>query len=149
MKKNLLLLITSTLAIAVGTPETKAARLNFEELEGVFKNGTTTLVYSGSTYTGSSRVTVKPTNKGRKGRLTVAGNFVVGGTNYDAANTYQFGGGSSFSTQRLAPVILDTPLSGTFTSNAKKLQAIGTAIYMGSATVRVTVKLKKPKRKRR
>jgi hypothetical protein len=130
-----LLTLVSLIALAVGSAQARSIDLSL--FKGKY-NGTTTLNYGGNAYTGPASLAFKVKPSGKAGTLSVASSITAGG-GIDTSNSFQFFASHAMNIAKIAPAIQNTPLSGTYTSTTRTINA--SAAYF-TAGIIVTCKLK-------
>jgi hypothetical protein len=108
-----LTLLAAAAILALGSSSLFAKPVDLSEFKGTY-NGTTSLFYMGTSYAGTSVMTFKVPKNGRSGNLSVNANISSGGSAADVSNNFNFASNKVLTISRLAPLIVDTPVSGSY-----------------------------------
>lgn len=132
------LTLATLMGLAVASAQGAFAAPNLAAFSGKYQ-GTTTLVWSGNTFTGSSSMVFSVNLSKRAGMLKVTANVVSMGVPFDSGNQFQFTGRRVMNLSQAAPPIVTTALSGgTFQSGTRSIR--GTVDFSG-AVVTVTCRV--------
>jgi len=130
-----LLTLVSFVALAIGSAQARSIDLSL--FSGKY-NGTTSLALSGTTYTGPASLAFKVKPSGKAGTLSITGNISASGTTYDMSDSFQFFTSHAMAIAKVAPPIVSTPASGTYSSTTRTITASATYVTAGvSVTCRV------------
>jgi opacity protein-like surface antigen len=133
-----LLAFAVSAVFAMASAQGAVAAPNLAAFSGKYQ-GTTTLMWSGNTFTGSSSMVFSVNLSKRAGTLKVTANVVSMGVPYDVGNAFQFTGRRVMNLSQTAPPIVTTALSGgSYQSGTRSIR--GTVTYM-TAQVLVTCRV--------